>query len=66
MLTANPVACTEAAHKPIPQGMDKETTLTHHSTPAQNGHYNLLGLEILNKVAPASCLQGLPAERRRK
>lgn len=66
MLTASPVACTEAAHKPVPQGVDKETTLTPHSAPAQNGHHNLLGLEILNKAAPASCLQGLTAEGRRK
>lgn len=66
MLAANPVACTEAAHKPVPQGVDKEITLTHHSVPAQDGHHNLLGLEILSKVAPASCLQGLTAERRRK
>lgn len=66
MLTANPVASTEAAHKPGPQGVDKETTLTPHSAPARDGHHNLLGLEILNKAAPASSLQGLTAEGRRK
>lgn len=66
MLTANPVACTEATHKPILQGVDKETTLTPKCAPAQDGHHNLLGLEILNKAAPASCLQGLTAEGRRK
>ena len=64
MLTATPVASTEAAHKPAPQGVDKGTTLTPHSAP--DSHRNLLGLEILNQAAPASCLQGLTAEGRRK
>lgn len=36
MLTANPVACTEAAHKPVPQGVDKTRRPLLHPTPPQH------------------------------
>lgn len=43
MLTAIPVACTEAGRRLVPQGVDEETT--PHPTPPQHSHCNLLGLD---------------------
>lgn len=65
-LSANPEACTEAAHKACPRGRGQGVHPHAHHTPTQESFHNLLGLDILSKIAPASCSWGLTGEGRRK
>lgn len=63
MLSANPEACTEAAHKACPAGCGQRDHPHAYHTPAQDGHSNLLGLESQSKAhLPPACRASLGRE----